>query len=336
MDKLITFDKIKEHYTKVLPHYPECKLLEYQLIKERRHKRPYRKVQSNRQIATIIEIAHRKKGMRAYHRLVAILAKHIHVKHYTKFLNQFLYKDLDDDEIYKLLQRYLKRYKEGTWKPKHCDDHNVVRTQIFFYHIKEHILAHDKIRIKRYLDVGCGDCLTTKLLGDMLDLQSHHIHGADIPNWGAYSGTIREKSGVKISEINPKTSLLPYQDNYFEFVSALMVLHHVKKLNITLSEINRVLKKSGYFFIREHDAMNNVDYMLTDIEHAMYEVVRRNNQNFQEEYYAKYYDWLEWDLIMKHYGFEYVKAHYESDSIYYEIGATRYYYAIYRKVKNLD
>ena len=102
-----------------------------------------------------------------------------------------------------------------------------------------------------------------------------------------------------------------------------------------LREINRITVMNGYFVIREHDAFTNNDYMLCDIEHAMWDVVRRQDTKFYDNFYSKYYNWIEWDIILDHYGFQYVHAGYDSTRMVYEVSATRYYYAIYKKVKNI-
>ena len=114
-----------------------------------------------------------------------------------------------------------------------------------------------------------------------------------------------------------------------------MVLHHVKNLNTLLSEINRIMKMGGFFIIKEHDAFTNIDYMLMDIQHAMFSIVERQETDYKNVYYAKYYNWIEWDLIIQEYGFQYYHGAYDSNSIYFAMGPTRHYYTIYKKVRNL-
>ena len=81
----------------------------------------------------------------------------------------------------------------------------------------------------------------------------------------------------------------------------MMVIHHVKNLDLVLKEINRILKMGGGLYIKEHDAFTDADKMLVDIEHAKYEIVRRNNkENFYKKYYCKCFDYIERDLILKH------------------------------------
>ena len=41
-----------------------------------------------------------------------------------------------------------------------------------------------------------------------------------------------------------------------------MVLHHVRDLELMLTEINRILEIGGYLYIREHDALGNLDSRL--------------------------------------------------------------------------
>ena len=103
--KLITMDKMLEHIKIQLPNFPNCKIKEYKYLYKL--KIPYKNIQSNQQINTIIKYGKTKKGMSSYNKLLKILSKHIKVINYTKFLNQFLYKKLTDDAIYSILQKHI-------------------------------------------------------------------------------------------------------------------------------------------------------------------------------------------------------------------------------------
>ena len=113
--------------------------------------------------------------------------------------------------------------------------------------------------------------------------------------------------------------ILPFENSKFCLISAFMVLHHVRPIEKLLSEISRILKPNGYFFIREHYAMCKIDYMLCDIEHALYDVVQRNDITFFDKYHGIYYDWLEWDYILEKHGLKYIYGDFHSNSIYYNL-----------------
>ena len=60
-----------------------------------------------------------------------------------------------------------------------------------------------------------------------------------------------------------------------------------------------------------------------------------NLSDYKNIYYAKYYNWIEWQLIIQEYGFQYYHGSYDSSSIYFETSSTRAYYSIYKKVRTL-
>jgi len=217
--------------------------------------------------------------------------------------------------------------------PKLCN-RNTILTQIYHYIIYNHILSNNPdFKITEYIDIGCGDCKLTHVLGNALGLDNKNIYGTDIESWGPYIKKEREKLPIRVKFFN-EGEKLPFKNSMFSFATAFMVLHHVKDLSIMMSEINRIIKMGGYIMIREHDAMTYADYMLIDIEHMMYEMVQRDNDNAPKEYYGKYYDWIEWDYIFKKYGFSFISSYYLSNSIYHEQTPTRAFYIIYKKVEN--
>jgi SAM-dependent methyltransferase len=260
-----------------------------------------------------------------------LLSKTIHFHDYFDLIKLLKNKKYDDLQVYLFIKKYSK--KKGGKNVKHCSRDELfgqIFGQIFkrFFHKSNTKLV---IPITNYLDIGCGDCHQTKVLGNAIDLPDSSIYGADISNWGGYSDEKRNKIGINIINIKDD-GLLPFEDSSYCLISAFMVLHHVKHLDKLLSEIHRILKPNGYFFIREHDAMNSIDYMLCDVEHALYEVVQRNNMTFFDTYHGVYYDWLEWDYILKKNGFKFLSGDFHSNSIYYNLTTNRSYYGIYYKV----
>ena len=118
-------------------------------------------------------------------------------------------------------------------------------------------------------------------------MSDDYIYGADIEQWAAY----KHDSDVPINFNTIEDGKpLPYESNTISIISVFHVLHHVKSLNNLLSEIYRVLKPGGIFCIREHDAVNNSEYMLLDIEHMLWNSVNRDFvETYYENYYSKYY-----------------------------------------------
>lgn len=112
-------------------------------------------------------------------------------------------------------------------------------------------------------------------------LQQRHIIATTIDLKGAeYTRHLIEKNGVsdqisvKIEDIRLP---LPYQNNYFDFIYARLVLHYLPKndLNQALIELHRILKPNGQIFVavlssdcsitKEPEATHNPSTSMTTI-----------------------------------------------------------------------
>jgi SAM-dependent methyltransferase len=332
----------------------------------------YKDVKSRQQINALLNMKQNKIGLYHYHRLLQLLSKDIHFYNYFDLLKILKKSKFDDMQVYKFLQKYSTKQSSPICCGGHCKksggsrsskrtdggsrskstngghsktdtngngridgkycSRDVLFGQIFSIVFKRFFLSKKKIiNVTNYLDIGCGDCKQTKVLGNAIGLPDSAIYGADISHWGGYNEEKRSKVGINIIGLKDD-GILPFESESFCLVSTFMVLHHVRPLEKLLSEISRILKPNGYFFIREHDAMYPIDYMLCDIEHALYDVVQRNDTNFFNTYHGVYYDWIEWNYILKKYGFKYIYADYNSNSIYYNLTTNRSFYGVYHKI----
>ena len=341
-----------------LANSPQCKIDEYIDIKYNnlrskfnKYSQGYKDVKSRQQINALLNMKQNKIGLYHYHRLLQLLSKDVHFYNYFDLLKILKKSKFDDMQVYIFLQKHSSKQSSPICCGGHCKQigkssrksggsknsdkycsRDVLFGQIFSIVFKRFFLGKKRlINITNYLDIGCGDCKQTKVLGNAINLSDSEIYGADISHWGAYNDEKRSKVGINIIGLKDD-GVLPFESESFCLVSAFMVLHHVRPLEKLLSEISRVLKPNGYFFLREHDAMSTIDYMLCDIEHALYDVVQRNDTNFFNTYHGVYYDWLEWDYILKKYGFKFVYADYSSNSIYYNLTTNRSFYGVYYKI----
>ncbi|MFW5913353.1 MAG: methyltransferase domain-containing protein [Candidatus Hadarchaeota archaeon] len=98
---------------------------------------------------------------------------------------------------------------------------------------------------KRALDVGCG---TGNILGKLLPMFDETI-GFDL------SLDMLERAGRKWGDredlelISGRASRLPFSEDSFDLVSAYSVFHHLPDLSDPISEISRVLKCGGIFYM---------------------------------------------------------------------------------------
>lgn len=332
----ISTDDIKEYFDH-LTTYPSCKKEQYfKLKKSQDNEFIYKDVASKKQISQIIYLAKNKPYVLDYNRLFLLLSKFIYINDYYKLVRFISKRNRNDEEIYLQLQKFVHLlFKRPIKKSesKEIDYHkcsrDIVQVETMIDKIYSNIPAFRDIQNLKYIDIGCGDCKKSMAFGKLMKLDPKNIYGADLISWGAYDKDIRpdDLNFIELKENIP----FPIENEQFDIVSCLMVLHHVENLDFFLKELNRILKPNGIIYITEHDAMTSIDKMLADIEHGMWEVVIRNNLNYFKDYKAIYYDWVEWNIIMKRYGFEYISSDYNYETIHANISATRYYYAIYQK-----
>ena len=104
------------------------------------------------------------------------------------------------------------------------------------------VAARHVKKCNRLLDVGCGDgVLSFFLKGKVL-----RIYGIDKSEGDL---KIAKKRGVFTKKIDLERENLPYQDSFFDFVTCLDVIEHIKDPHGLVKEIYRVLKNGGRLII---------------------------------------------------------------------------------------
>ena len=353
IDELLEKDQLDLYYkTFTIGKNNDC--YSFDILDTDRKNEPYKSLQSNRQIQTIIDYSYKKRGMKYFHRLMQLLGKHVKLKHYNKFLHKLLdKKKVTDNQIYKKLHEYAWSQFEKDEKDEKDEKvsfdfiahkredctRNLRQAQQIIWRIGNRFFERVKklnLKKKAYLDFGCGDCIKTKMIGDGLEFKEDMIYGADIKEWGDYHMSKRVNVPINHILLDKDDKKYPFEDGFFSLVTADMVLHHVKELDVCIKELNRIIEMNGYLYIIEHDASSNMDYMLCDIEHALFEIVDRNNFDFKKNFYAKYYWNNEWSIILDQIGgFKFLKGG-PSINVFGEISPTRRSYLIYQKVREVN
>jgi len=200
----------------------------------------------------------------------------------------------------------------------------------------------DKRELDSSLDIGCGDGSKTIMISKMLGIKLSNIHGTDVPNWGHFEENRNPNLNfkhIKNDESGESTGDLEYEDNSFNLVSMLMVIHHVKASmrQKLLDEVKRVAKPGAYVLIREHDAQNDYDKMLIDIEHSIFSrsYPGRIESDFLSTYYGDYLSKRQLSDMLASNGFKYVQSGFAYEDFGRKtISPTRYYWALYRTPTN--
>jgi ubiquinone/menaquinone biosynthesis C-methylase UbiE len=162
----------------------------------------------------------------------------------------------------------------------------------------------ETLKVKTFLDVGCGDGSITTILAEKLGIKKKNVHGTDVRNidTNAFTFHLLEKEATRFSFL---------KDNSMDMVIASMSLHKLLHQEEIIKDIARVIKPKGLVIIFEHDA-NTADYeIVLNIMYGLYAMVWTNpmkDPKFIENYYAKYRSEVEWINLFKKEGFDFLEA----------------------------
>lgn len=291
--------------------------------------RKYPNVKSRKQFHTLINKYIKNDDIHTLARTVLLIQSVLRVKNIVKILDILLdTKNKKDGDYYKKLRKLSKNENKSKDLNK-----KIVSLPLQIFVMTQKYIFKEKYIIKNILDIGCGNCKKIEELGSYFKLNKEHIFGTDFEKeWFSYKKKKNKITFVPL-EINKK---LNFDDNVFDLVSCMHVLHHMSDFHIKLQEINRITKMNGLFILVEHDTLVDVDHMLADIEHLLYEEVLNDNKNYYKDHYSHYFNYMEVDLLMKENGFMFQNySFYDKGNKQEHITPTRSFIGIYRKYKNL-
>jgi len=98
--------------------------------------------------------------------------------------------------------------------------------------------------VEKVLDVGCGDGKIDNLI---MQKKTVDISGVDV--------LVREDTYIKVREFDGEH--LPFEDNSFDAVLFVDVIHHIDNPGIILSEAKRVAKRK--IIIKDHLSKSKLD-----------------------------------------------------------------------------
>lgn len=225
----------------------------------------------------------------------------------SKYLNRNFSsnKQFNDTNIFKYIQKINStNLSIGTYRndPNNKKKIAKIKANSIYKILKKYINISKK---KKYLDIGSGTGELTLAVGNKLKLDINNIFGIDL---NSFYGTEYEQSSFNFKVYDGKN--IPYPDNSFDFITSFQVLHHIKDINYTIKELSRVLKKGGYFMIKEHNSITNNMSNLIDIEHMLYMIYEDKQICYKNlyNYYAEYKSREEWELLITSNGFKYIKV----------------------------
>lgn len=234
---------------------------------------------SNLQIFTLCNLS-KKNNSDILSRLISLTMKRFNNRLYERVCN-IITKNMKDTDIYNEL--YFLYNSSSNKIPKFIKrpNKNITIINTLLLYLKHYMkFDFEKKSLLNYLDVGSGNGRFCKMFGKGLNLENNNIHGIDIPSFSEQGDWNRNElmNDMVFKTIN-KNDRYPYLDNTFDIITMKMVFHHIEDIDLTLSEIARVLRDDGYLILIEHDVCNHLDYILCEIEHLYYIKVFNKNKN---------------------------------------------------------
>ncbi|MBU0580169.1 MAG: class I SAM-dependent methyltransferase [Candidatus Margulisbacteria bacterium] len=116
----------------------------------------------------------------------------------------------------------------------------------YFSYIDKCLDIVKSFKNKTILDAGCGDGFFISNLDD----SNNFIYGLDYSSRALDFARLFNKD-KKSKFVQGTLEAIPFGDNYFDIITNIAVLEHIKpaNVNLCLKEMHRVLKKNGFFIL---------------------------------------------------------------------------------------
>jgi ubiquinone/menaquinone biosynthesis C-methylase UbiE len=109
----------------------------------------------------------------------------------------------------------------------------------------ERLFKHiDLKNISNVLEIGCGIGITAEHLYNKYNM---NVVGTDVDPEQIMFAKKHQKESKQLKFMELDATILPFENQEFDMVISMFVLHHIGSWDKTLTEISRVLKPNGYF-----------------------------------------------------------------------------------------
>jgi len=216
--------------------------------------------------------------------MIKNVCKNVTMKNYLKHkINDMLQTDISNDFDFIVdstsdLEFYAYYHEKFVKSPLYKNfDVNKMNYQKVLYERKFNTIKKMvNINNKYILDIGQEDAYYSKLFNDA----NAKMVGINVNLTMNYKG---DKSSIIIYD----GTNIPFPNGTFDIIVIHMVLHHVMtNYYELLTDIYRVLKKSGVLIIEDHDFTDERTSNFIDIYHCLYEMVE--SVEFNMDYYNNY------------------------------------------------
>lgn len=127
--------------------------------------------------------------------------------------------------------------------------------------------------VNAYTDVGAGDGSIGRAIAGVVDAGTVHLFDVEA-----------SPDVTVVKQEEP----LPLPDDSQDLVTALVTAHHVLDIDAWLDDVARVVKPSGYVYVREHDVSTMQDAHYINWVHLI-DIARRRARRELASFHAEYY-----------------------------------------------
>lgn len=256
-----------------------------------------------------------------------------------EFTNELFYKiskdKLNDNDLIDIILKNNDKHKnsEKTKIKSICNNWTYIIEYIVLNYkkINQEKLLNTNLTKNKYLDIGCGSGNKTNKFVQELNLDYKNVYGADISIWGPYN---QKEYSHKFNFVNIVNDKIDLEDNSIDFASCILMLHHVKNLEMLLKEIKRILKPNGILLIIEHNNYDDYDNLILDLLHMLYGYLYdKNNRYLIEPDYALYYNSFIWNFILEKNGFDILNSNSLFTELSNDIRYDNLFYSFYTNIK---
>lgn len=216
--------------------------------------------------------------------------------------NRVINEQLFDNEVYNLIHQEL----NANYYPFHGypTNESVTRADTRIK-IIEKMLNSITYKPEVYVDYGCSEGSITSTLANVLSLPRENVYAFDIKE-------PTNLDNIQFIQLSKDNSNIPLPNEKADFITCLMVLHHISEPINQIREFSRIIKKGGILIIREHDIDSDTDkeaHKFLDILHGLYSISwakigEQEDANYLENNYAHYHSRESWNSMIESVGFK--------------------------------
>jgi len=211
--------------------------------------------------------------------------------------------NINQEKVWNRVSKAWDRHRQKPWKDVEEMMNFLIHQQASKHSMQLPDSKHSMQLSGRILDIGCGNCR------NLLDFakQGFECYGIDFSEeMLKHADEFAKKNNIKIKLKKARAENLPFNDNSFDYVLCVAVLHHLRKKEQikALKEILRALKPEGRALITVWNNLNPKFWKFL-LKKETFIPWKINDKTYQRYYY--FFSFYKLRSLLKKAGFKVVK-----------------------------